>query len=207
MINCRGPAGSFFDDRAIEPFGTKIMGGYQFRLEEGEPGRTTGHVSPGHNSAYYDAETGKYYLIFHTRFNVGTGHEVRVHEMFLNDDGWFVVSPFRFDGGCCAGAARIFTPEQIVGSFKLINHGQDINTRPKISVAVNFEADGTIVGPHTGTWRLEDDGSTININLDGTDYNGRVLRTYDRDHRMWVTSFTVMSEEGIALWGAGVAIE
>jgi len=25
MINCRGPAGSFFDDRAIEPYGVKLM--------------------------------------------------------------------------------------------------------------------------------------------------------------------------------------
>jgi len=30
MINCRGPAGSFFDDRAIEPYGVKLMGNFRF---------------------------------------------------------------------------------------------------------------------------------------------------------------------------------
>ncbi|MCL2031029.1 MAG: family 43 glycosylhydrolase, partial [Oscillospiraceae bacterium] len=68
MLSCRGAVNSFFDDNAIEPYGVKLMGGYQFRHEEGEPGRTTGYLSPGHNSAYYDAESGRYFLIFHTRF-------------------------------------------------------------------------------------------------------------------------------------------
>lgn len=204
MIDCRGPHGSFFDDRAIEPYGTKIMGGYQFRREEGEPGRTTGHLSPGHNSTYYCAETDRYFLIFHTRFtDRGEAHEVRVHEMFMNANGWFVVSPFRFDNG----TVRSFTSEQLTGSWKLIDHEQDINTRPKISTTVNFLPDGTVGGPMSGSWQLGADGKTALITIDGVLYTGVFLRSWDNDHSMWVQAFTAMSDEGIALWGAGAALK
>jgi len=203
MRDVRGPHGSFFDDRAIEPYGTKIMGSYWFRREPGEPGRATGYRSPGHNSAYFDAETGRYYLIFHTRFTEGNAHQVRVHEMFLNDDGWFVVSPFRYDGA----PQRAFLPEHVPGSWKLINHGQEINYDPNMSTTVNLNADGTVTGPKTGYWSLEEDGQTFNITIDGVAYNGRLLRSFASDHRTWVMSFTAMSSEGIALWGAGVALQ
>ncbi|MCL2286788.1 MAG: glycoside hydrolase family 43 protein [Firmicutes bacterium] len=202
MSEVMGPRGSFFDDRAIEPYGTKIMGGYWFRRERGEPGRATGYRSPGHNSAYFDAETGRYYLIFHTRFAETHEHRVRVHEMFLNDDGWFVVSPFRYDGA----PQRTFLPEHVPGSWKLINHGYEINYNPVLSTTVNFNADGTVTGPKSGHWSLEEDGKTFNVTIDGVAYNGRLLRSFASDHRMWVMSFTAISQDGIALWGSGIAL-
>jgi len=201
MINVHGARGSFFDDRAIEPYGTKLMGGYWFEREEGER-RTTAYLSPGHNSAYFDAETGRYFLIFHTRFVIGPQHEVRVHEMFLNEDGWFIVAPFRFDGA----PQRSFTPEHVPGSWKLINHGQEINYVSTQSVTVNLTADGLVYGAKDGYWRLADDGVTFNITVDEVAYNGRLLRSYASDQGQWVMSFTAMSSEGISLWGAGVAL-
>jgi arabinan endo-1,5-alpha-L-arabinosidase len=202
MMDCKGKQGSFFDDKSIEPYGTKLMGGYQFRHEAGEPGRTTGYVSPGHNSAYYDAETGKYYLIYHQRFTEASGHEIRVNEMFLNKDGWFAAAPFRYDGG----AERIFTEEQLAGSYKIINHGNDINLKPTISITANLNPDRSVSGGYTGTWKLGADGYTLDIVLDGKAYNGRFLRCYDKDNSMWVMAFTALSAEGIAVWGAGVAL-
>src|SRR5690625_5461594 len=67
------------------------MGNYLFERNLGEPGTGigTGYVSPGHNSVYYDEQTEEQYLIFHTRFpERGEEHEIRVHQMFMNDDGW-----------------------------------------------------------------------------------------------------------------------
>lgn len=56
-------------------------------------------VSPGHNSAIYDEERDKYFLLFHTRFEKkGEMHQVRVHQMLFNDDGWPVVLPYRYTG-------------------------------------------------------------------------------------------------------------
>jgi len=203
MLNARGAHGSFFDDAAIEPFGTKLIGSYWFRREEGETGRATGYLSPGHNSAYFDEETGRYYIIFHTRFTEGYAHQIRVHEMFLNDDGWFVISPFRFDGA----EQRTFTAEHVPGSWKLINHGREINRTAIMSETVNFTADGIIYGAKDGSWSLEDDGVTLNLIVNGISYNGRLLRSFNRDRDAWVMSFTALSQDGIALWGSGVALE
>jgi arabinan endo-1,5-alpha-L-arabinosidase len=88
-----------FDDASIEPYAQKLMGNFYFNKTAGEPGSAQGggYVSPGHNSAFYDQDSGKYFLIFHTRFpNQGEFHQVRVHEMFINEDGWPVVAPHRF---------------------------------------------------------------------------------------------------------------
>jgi arabinan endo-1,5-alpha-L-arabinosidase len=206
MINCKGKPGSFFDDKSIEPYGVKILGGYRFRSEAGEPGVTTGYLSPGHNSAYYDTETGRYYLIFHTRFTDKTSHELRVHEMFLNSDGWFILSPFRYDG-YDGNTAQIFKPEQVAGSYKIINHGNDINKKAKLSELSNLNSDGSVTGSASGSWSLGTDGKTLDITIDGIEYNGRFLRCYDKDNKMWVIAFTVLSKDGVSLWGGGLALK
>ena len=215
MSDVRGKLGSIFDDRSIEPYGTKIMGGYWFRREQGEQRRTTGYLSPGHNSVYFDKETGRYFLIFHTRFVENNFHEVRVHEMFLTEEGWFVVSPFRFDGSTQTlhknqdfggNAQRTFLPEHVIGSWKIISHGQNIYYDPIMSFTVNLNANGSISGEQTGSWTLESDGRTFNIILDDIKYTGRLLRSFANDHGQWVMSFTAINSEGVALWGAGVAL-
>jgi arabinan endo-1,5-alpha-L-arabinosidase len=208
MANCKGKDGSFFDDKSIEPYGTKIIGGYRFRNEAGEPGITTGYLSPGHNSAYYDADAGRYYLIFHTRFtDRQEAHEVRVHEMFLNKDGWLTVSPFRYDGN----VSQTFTSGQAAGSYKIINHGNDINKRTKLSELVNLNSDRSVTGGENagvkGSWSLGTDGKTLALIIDGTEYNGRFIRCYDKDNKIWVSAFTALSKNGIALWGGGLALK
>lgn len=206
MTDVKGAEGTIFDDRSIEPFGTKIMGGYWFMQEMGEPGRsTTGHISPGHNSAYYDSETGRYFLLFHQRFpHSRATHQVRVHEMFMGEDGWFVVSPFRYDGA----SLRSFKPQHVHGAWKIICHGQEINYTPNISVTVTLNPDGSVnvhrSGYETGEWTLGADGKAFTITLDGTCYKGYLLRSYAADHDAWVMSFTALSAKGVALWGAGV---
>ena len=204
MIDCKGAFGTMFDDKSIEPYGTKIVGGYWFMQEPGEPGRnTTGHLSPGHNSTYRDPDSGRYYCIFHQRFaHTRRRHEVRVHEMWLNEDGWFVMSPFRAVGGKLPPTESA----HLHGTWKIINHGQHINYTCNESTPVNFNPDGTIIGRNmTGAWTLDADGTTLRITLNDTIYTGRPLRCYNADCDRWVMAFTVMSTEGIALWGAGLA--
>lgn len=82
---------------AIEPFGVKLMGGFELAADAGDATPSRGYLSPGHNSAYFDEETGRYLLVTHTRFpNRGQEHAIRVHEIFLNDNDWLVVSPHRY---------------------------------------------------------------------------------------------------------------
>jgi arabinan endo-1,5-alpha-L-arabinosidase len=191
--------------------GVKIVGGYQFAQVTGENalanriGRN-GFLSPGHNSAYYDSATRKYFLIHHTRFvGEGEGHAVRVREMFVNEDGWLVAAPFRYD----AGTIRKFNTKQLAGSWKILSHEQDINTTVHTSSLYTFNENGSITGTASGTWTLGADGKTAHITLSGKLYKGVFLRSYDEYHSVWVYAFTALSSDGFALWGAtpGVATD
>jgi len=202
--NLHPTAGNAMDFRN---YGVKIMGGYQFAHTAGENALVStrlgkdGFLSPGHNSAYYDSAAGKYFLIHHTRFvNSGESHSVRVREMFVNEDGWLIAAPFRYDGG----TIRTFNARQLSRDWKILSHGQDNNTSiaGHTSQIYTFNEDGTITGAGTGTWELKADGKTAHITLDDKLYKGVFLRCYDEYHSVWVYAFTAMSSDGIALWGA-----
>ena len=107
------------------------MGGYKFTWKEGEEGEDRkGYLSPGHNSCLYQEETGKYFIIYHTRFeNSGETHEVRVHQMFFNEEGWPVIAPYRYT----EESAEKLESKQLVGTYKYINHGRDISPDMKES--------------------------------------------------------------------------
>lgn len=194
-----------FDDVSIAPFGQKIMGNHQFALAAGETGTPLGYVSPGHNSAYYDAASGKYFLIFHTRFpGMGEQHQVRVHEMFINADGWIVVAPFRY-----APLSRNATPlsadvtaADAVGSYKMINHGKDISTVIKQSQNVQLAADGSVSGAASGSWKY-DGGNRITLTLGalGT-FAGVLSRQWNTNAAAFVVTWTAQSVDGVSIWGA-----
>jgi arabinan endo-1,5-alpha-L-arabinosidase len=179
-------------------YGVKIMGGYRFKYD------STGYLSPGHNSVYYNSTTGQYFLVYHQRFEGrGEYHELRVWEMFLNEDGWFVATPFRYDGGTIRG----FTGDSFSGTWNLINHGKFNNITPIQSEAYQFSKNGKItgIGNSRGTWKLGSDGKTAYITVDGILYKGVFLRCYDEDIGKWVPAFTALSQDGVALWGAEAA--
>lgn len=194
MVNVRGPEGSFFDDEAIEPFGAKLMGNYLF---EG-PEEKIGYVSPGHNSVFYDEETGEQLLLFHTRFpNRGEQHEIRVHQMFMNEDGWPVVAPFRY-----TGKEQVDVSEaDIIGDYQFINHGKDITDEIKKSIQIKLNEDGGITGEVNGTWK-KNDGNHITLHIDDSTYKGVLSHQWDEAIESYVLTFTALSEKGIAVWGS-----
>ncbi|AZK48997.1 glycoside hydrolase family 43 protein [Paenibacillus lentus] len=204
MTGVGGPAGTFFDDEAIAPYGVKLMGNVQFDYVEGEtPGVGTAYVSPGHNSAYYDKATGKYYLIFHTRFpNRGESHEVRVHQMFLNEDGWPVVAPHRYSGETIGA----YEAAELVGDYKFVRHGKDITAEVKASSIIHLGADGKVSGSETGTWRFIGDHG-LELKLDGSVFRGGFLRQWDGGTMQNVIVFSALSEAGEAAWGSRVGLK
>lgn len=202
MANVGGPAGSFFDDAAIAPHGAKLIGNHQFSRVAGEPvGVARGYLSPGHNSAYRDPATGRSYLIFHTRF-VGRGeqHEVRVHRLHFNAQGWPVVAPQRYAGE----VEPTFAAAQIPGRYKLVNHGKDISAELHVSSLVTLAADGTVTGDANGAWSL-DAGNLATLTLERVVYRGVFTRQWDDDSRVWVRAFSALSAGGVAVWGSEVA--
>ncbi len=137
MIDCKGPAGSAFSDATAALYGTKLMGCYKFLWSEGEEGeKRKGYLSPGHNSCLYQEETGKYFIIYHTRFeNSGEEHQVRVHQMFFNEDGWPVITPYRYTGETMG----TYTKDDLAGTYKYINHGRDISPKIRESVLIELK--------------------------------------------------------------------
>ena len=204
MSTVVGNPNVLFDDVPIAPHGMKLMGNFQFANATGESGTTTGYVSPGHNSSYFDAGLGKYFLIFHTRFpGRGEQHEVRVHEMFFNSAGWPVVAPFRYAPLSLANPAQVaeVTSAQVAGAYKVVNHGKDISATIKNSDAMRLNGDGTVSGAATGTWLHRGD-NLIDIVLSGTLYNGVLSRQWNTNANNFVVTFTAQTTAGVSLWGS-----
>lgn len=200
MEGCKGSQGSFFDDSAAAKFGVKLMGNFSFEYTEGEFGQyRAGYVSPGHNSAIRDEETGNYFLVFHTRFEgKEEQHQVRVHQMYLNDEGWFVVSPYRYTGEEAKPAAE----DKIPGPYKIINHLHHITKNVQISDDIILGEDHSVTGAYEGTWQLLEDGQAV-LTLNDVEYRGVFKEQWDQYGFKNVITFTALSEKGYAIWGSG----
>ncbi len=197
MIKCAGRPGTFFNDPDYAPYGVKLMGGYEFLAVKTDKNRITqAYRSPGHNSAYYDEETGRYFIVFHTRFaNAGESFQVRVHQMYMNEAGWPVVSPLRYAGEMPQPVEASLMP----GEYKVILHGKDINKVEHESVVVTLNADGTVTGALTGSWSCAD-GVNVTLTLEGITYTGVMHTALDAGQRTWVTSISALDDTGAALW-------
>ena len=199
MTDCKGKQGTLFHDPSIQPYGTKIMGNYKFLNDsEDSDAKPVGYLSPGHNSAIYDEEAGKYFIFFHTRFeNRGEHHEVRVHQMFMNQDGWPVVAPYRYAGE----TAGRYKKGEAAGAYRIIQHGNDIAKEIKTSVVIELKRNGKVTGNLNGSWTLSD-GNKLELNLDGALYKGVFLEQWDTDNQCATMTFTALSETGNAIWGS-----
>ncbi|MCY8974827.1 glycoside hydrolase family 43 protein [Bacillus atrophaeus] len=195
MIDVKGKDGTFFDDKSIEPYGVKLMGSYSFATQN-EKG--AGYVSPGHNSAYYDEKTGRSYLIFHTRFpDRGEEHEVRVHQMFMNKDGWPIAAPYRYAGEKLEKVKQ----KDVTGKYQIIQHGKDISADIKKTINIQLNKNQTISGEMTGTWE-KTGKNTAELTLAGKAYSGVFLRQWDSVREKNVMTFSVLNGNGEAVWGS-----
>ena len=205
MSTVIGNQAVFFDNTKIAPYGQKLMGNYQFALAAGETGTPLGYVSPGGTSPYYDTDTHQYYLVFHTRFpGMGEFHQVRVHQFFMNQDGWIVVAPFRYaplslsDVALSADVAEA----EVAGSYKYINHGKDITSTIVQSQVIQLTANHTITGAVTGTWAYNSN-NYIDITLDnGGLFRGVLSRQWNSSASKFEVTFTAQSNGGVSIWGA-----
>ncbi|PZD97764.1 hypothetical protein DNH61_00420 [Paenibacillus sambharensis] len=207
MINSHGPQGSFFADEAIEPYGVKLLGNFLFsNLNATANFPDYGYVSAGHNSVLYEESTGKTFNFFHSRFPYrGEGHEVRVHQMFMNEDGWPLIAPHRYTGETIGA----INAAEIPGDYHYVNHGKKITKDIQPTVAIKLLADGTVTGAATGTWQLKGDyyaELTLNETVDGqvvpTLYKGVFVKQWDATSKAYVTAFTALSGKGVAVWGS-----
>lgn len=194
-----------FDDASIAPYAQKLMGNFQFSLAAGESGTALGYVSPGGASTLYEPTSNQYFMVFHTRFpGAGEAHEIRTHEMFINSDGWPVVAPFRYAplSQSAMPLAAAISNSEAQGSYKIVNHGKDITATIKASQNSKLNADGTISGAASGSWK-HNGSNNITITLDnGGVFSGVLSRQWNTNAGSFVVTFTAQSSDGVSIWGA-----
>ena len=177
---------------ALDTIGLKVMGNYKFSTLD------TAYMAPGHNSVLRD-DDGKWYLFNHTRFNGGTEyHEVRVHSMQFNAEGWPVVAPNEYSGDEIDQLG--YNPSDIAGTYEFINHGNDTSSKIYESSLITLTPDGTITGSATGTWYQDADSADAVISIDGQRYSGKFLAAKDEKGKK-VMSFTAVGNNNQTVWG------
>lgn len=159
-------------------------------------------VAQGHNSAFVD-DDGKAYVVYHTKFNDGTaGHEVRVHQLYVNSQGWLVASPYEYSGETISKTG--YTTEEIAGTYGMITHDYQINFSKlayKSPETITLNEDGTVTGAYTGTWSATKGSADAKIVLDGVTYYGMFTEEVIDGTTIKTMGFTFVSEEGLSIWG------
>lgn len=182
-VDCNGTSAVFnrylmnYSATAVDNRGVLLFGGYKWDPMSGA------EIAQGHNSAFTDKE-GRSFVVYHSRFtNKGEGHEVRVHQLFLNDEGWIMAAPFEFDGETItnndiATKASIADTE-IAGDYQFLRHEYGQNTEAKAyetPVNIRLNADGTISGSENGTWERTAGTDYIALTIDDVVYRGVLVR-------------------------------
>lgn len=190
--------------------GIKLFGNYDFSsfnsLSGGEL-NGNGYMSGGHNSALID-DDGQHYLIYHTRFNNGNEvHQVRVHQQFMNEDGWPVTAVYEHLGSQISQSG--YSTSDIAGTYEVVNHQLDATTA-RIGMLptqkIVLKQDGTITGNYQGTWTERSGSYYCTMSLDGTTFKGVFFKQYDESssHKETMT-FTLIGNDNKSIWGSKVS--
>lgn len=191
-LDAKGNTPIFSATDKNDHFGIKIMGNYKLSNNE------LTYKSEGHNSAFID-DDGQWYLIYHTRFaEKGEAHEIRVHQMFMNDNDWPVTAPFEYDG--IHKTLDKVTSEDCIGEYELINHGTQTENKILPVQKIYLLSDGKIEGK-SGYWEIYDDYK-MKLVLDDIQYTGVFLKQNDesKDGKE-VLTFTTIGENNETIWG------
>lgn len=163
--------------------GSLLMGGYQWDL------MPTAEISQGHNSAFTDLE-GRSFIVYHTKFNDGTaGHSIRVHQLFINQDGWLVTAPYEYHGETqnqeAISTTETISDEEIPGNYQLIVHSykqkyEDMSYQSPRDIVLTASADdpscGSVTGYGNGSWQRIKGTDFIEITLYNVVYKGVLSR-------------------------------
>lgn len=208
-VDCNGTSAVFnrylmnYSATAVDNRGVLLFGGYKWDPMSGA------EIAQGHNSAFTDKE-GRSFVVYHSRFtNKGEGHEVRVHQLFLNDEGWIMAAPFEFDGETItnndiATKASIADTE-IAGDYQFLRHEYGQNTEAKAyetPVNIRLNADGTISGAENGKWERTAGTDYIALTIDDVVYRGVLVRqTIDYTNIPAITIAALSSSSGSTTLG------
>lgn len=163
-----------FGSGARDARGMLLMGGYKW------PFMPYAEIAQGHNSAFTDKQ-GRSFVVYHTRSTVG--HEVRVHQLFLNEEGWIMAAPYEFSGETITNdkiaSEESISDSEIPGNYQFIRHRYNQNTANlayEVPVDIELTADGKITGALTGMWNRTAGTDFISLTIGGVVYKGTLVR-------------------------------
>lgn len=204
------PDGDYVDEMGNSPYfdvyeqnynttqGVRLFGGYKWR------NFSQGQVAQGHNSAFVD-DDGKAYIVFHTRTTDGTeGHYVKVHQLFVNKEGWLVAAPYRTGGESLNETG--YSVSEVAGKYDVILHNLNIDYKGlevNKPVTLNLNEDGTITGDMEGSWSLEEGTPYVNISVNGFNYSGVNVIMEIENTTIKTMTFTALGlENQLTIWGS-----
>ncbi len=175
-----------------------------------------GERAQGHNSACGD-DKGRTFVVYHTKFNDGTaGHQVRVHQLFTNQEGWLVAAPFIYQGETATdesnATTQTWTAAALTGDYQVLLHAYQLdhdNYEEVLPVVITLLADGTVTGAMTGTWGITEGTNYMWLKANNTTYYGVLCAqsingattTALTETSLQAIAFTAAASNGVPLWG------
>ncbi len=192
--------------------GMHLMGAYN----EWGGIQTIGECAQGHNSATSD-DSDRNFVMYHTKFNDGTdGHQVRTHQLFLNQNNWLVVAPFIYEGeeqtDATIASEQRWTLDELAGDYQVLLHPYKLdhsNYEEVVPSTINLATDGTVSGDLSGTWGITEGTGYMWIKVSSVTYYGVFCEQTINgatenslvNTSLKAIAFTSTASSGVPLWG------
>ncbi len=171
----------------------------------------------GHCSVCQDDE-GRTFVVYHTKFNDGsTTHQVRVHQIFLNENGWPVASPFIYQGETTTdesiASSQAWSLDELTGDYYVLVHAYRLDHENYAEVTpsvIHLDADGNVTGDLKGSWGITEGTGYIWLQVNNTTYygvmceqsiNGAASTANLIETSLKAVAFTSTANGGAPLWG------
>ncbi len=183
-------------------YGIKLIGNYSFYNQIGKK-------AAGHNSQLTTQDNERY-LIYHQRFDITPqleAHEVRVHQQFLNEDGWPVTAVYEYRGE----KPEHYSAQDVEGRYEFVNHGTKTDGNMLTTGLLTLLPEGKVEGAAQGSWEMSDSGQDfdyLTMTLDGVVYKGIFFRQRKENADPEpVMTFTCIGEDNTCVWGSAASEE
>lgn len=186
--------------------GMRLMSNYKWNCND-RPNK-----AQGHNSVLMD-DDGRLFVIYHNKFDDPYGfHEVRVHQIIMNEDGWVVATPYEYTSGEEISKTG-HTIEAVTGEYEFIFHklSQKIvadqvtsgaNAEVEYSKSITLNADGTVTGDVNGKWTMSEDSADMTFTLDNITYKGSFIVQADESAEMVKKMTFTATGNNTCIWGS-----
>lgn len=173
-------------------FGLKLSGNYIL------PSLEKAYMATGHNSAFIDSDDKKY-IVNHTRFDDGSeNHEPRVHQYFLNKEGWPCMLPYATDGETIS--TNGYSEDKVIGAYYVIDQGMNIDSEIAEPIKLILTKYGNVYGDGIeGTWKVDKGSCFMSIDYNNQTYQGVFCEMKDEAGTKVMTFSAVGSDQSV--WG------